>query len=280
MAATQTRPVVELPPPAVPTAAGEPRLRARAPVALGAALAIAIAYAAFANGAVGLADESRLQVAIAAVATASVAALIFGRGLVARLPRRAWIGLALLVGFAAWTGLSILWSIAPDESWVELNRAISYALVAGLGLVLGASLPRAAERVALGYLGIATAAAVYALAGKALPWTHGPGIFDLAHSERFARLHEPLGYWNALALFCAMAVPIALRAAAGGARSDTGRRLGFVSLVPLLAATILTSSRGGIVILVAAVAVQLAMSPDRARLVAFAGAGLLAAVPV
>ena len=108
----------------------------------------------------------------------------------------------------------------------------------------------------------------------------GPGIFNLDHADRIARLHEPLGYWNALALFCAMAVPIALRAAAGGARSETGRLLGFVALVPLLAATILTYSRGGIVVLLAALAVQFAVSPDRARLAAFAGLGLLACAPV
>src|SRR3954471_8879926 len=232
MAATQTRIATRPPPPPpAPTPAAEPRRRARAPMALGAALAIAIAYAAFANGAVGLADESRLQVAIAAIAIPAVAALLFGRGLVARVPRKAWIGLALLAGFAAWSGLSILWSIAPDESWVELNRAISYTLVAGLALVLGASLPRAAERVALGYLAIASLVAVYAVAGKALPWINGPGIFNLDHAERIARLHEPLGYWNALALFCAMAVPIALRAAADGARTEVWRLLSFVALV-------------------------------------------------
>src|SRR3954452_8925187 len=182
MAATETRIATRpppLPPPPAPAAAAEPRLRAQAPVALGAALAIAIVYAAFANGAVGLADESRLQVFVAAIAMLAVAALLFGRGLVARVPRRAALGLALLAAFAAWCGLSILWSIAPDESWVELNRAVSYALVAGLGLVLGASLPRAVERVGLAYLGVASAVAVYALAGKALPWINGPGIFNL-----------------------------------------------------------------------------------------------------
>src|SRR3954471_10612230 len=278
MAATETRIATRpppLPPPPAPTAAAEPRLRARAPVALGAALAIAIVYAAFANGAVGLADESRLQVAVAAIAIPAVAALIFGRGLVARLPRRAWIGLGLLAGFAAWCGLSILWSIAPDQSWVELNRAISYALVAGLGLVLGASLPRAAERVALGYLAIASLVAVYAVAGKALPWINGPGIFNLDHAERIARLHEPLGYWNALALFCAMAVPIALRAAADGARTEVRRLLSFVALVPLMTTVILTYSRGGIVVLAAGLAVQLAISRDRRRLALIAAAGLL-----
>src|SRR4051794_30348163 len=117
VAATQTRPVTALPPPAVRSEVAEARLRTGAPVALGAALAIAVLYAAFANGAVGLADESRLQVAVAAIAIPAVAALIFGRGLVARLPRRAWIGLGLLAGFAARGGLSVLWAVAPPPRW-------------------------------------------------------------------------------------------------------------------------------------------------------------------
>lgn len=273
MATTETRPAAELPPPALRAAAARARLRGGAPGALGAALGVAVLYAAFAGGAVGLPAESRLQVGIAAIAMVAVAGLLFGRGLAARLPARARLGLGLLVAFAAWVGLSIAWSIAPDESWAQLNRAISYALVAGLGLVLGASLPRSAERVALGFLGIAAAVALYALAGKALPWIDG-----LDHAQRLARLHEPLGYWNALALFCAMAVPIALRAAAV-ARSELGRLLGLLALIPLLTATILTYSRGGIVVLAAALAVQLAVSRDRARLAAFAGAALLASAP-
>ena len=109
-------------------------------------------------------------------------------------------GLALLAGFAAWSGLSIAWSIAPDQSWLELNRALAYGLVAALALVLGSSLPRAAERVALGYLAIATAVALYALGGKLFPWLEIPGILDLDHADRFSRLRAPLGYWNALGL--------------------------------------------------------------------------------
>src|SRR5437763_7953356 len=120
MATTETRPAIRVAPaPAVRYPDVEVLHVGRAPATLGLALGIAIIYAAFANGAVGLADESRLQVFVAAIAMPAVAALLFGRGLVARLPRRSWIGLALLAGFAAWCGLSILWSIAPDESWVD-----------------------------------------------------------------------------------------------------------------------------------------------------------------
>jgi hypothetical protein len=278
MAATKTRPAGL--PPAGATAQPMPPLPGvRVPALLGAALGVAVVYAAFADGAVGIPAESRLQVWIAAIAMPALAALLFHRGLVARVPRRAWLGVALLAAFAAWCGLSILWSIAPDESWAEFNRTVAYALVLVLALLLGSSLPRALERVALGYLGIASVVATYALAGKALPWINGPGIFDLDHAERIARLHQPLGYWNALALFCAMAVPIALRAAAGGARTERARLLSFLALVPLLCATILTYSRGGIIVLLAALAVQLATSSDRTRLAAFAGAGLLASVP-
>ena len=154
---------------------GVPRRADRSPVALGAALGAAVLYAMFAEGAIGIPQESALQVGVAAIALATLAGLLFGRGLRVRPAPLALAGLALLAGFAVWSGLSIAWSIAPDESWLELNRALAYALVAALALVLGSSLPRAAERVALGYLAIATVVALYALGGKLFPWLRHPG---------------------------------------------------------------------------------------------------------
>ena len=128
-----------------------------------------VVYAAFANGSIGIPEESRLQVGGRGVALATLAGLLYGSGLrVAATPAAGW-GVALLVAFAGWAALSITWSVAPDESWLEANRALSYALVAGLGIVLGSSLPRAAERVALVLLAIATVIAAYALAGKLFP---------------------------------------------------------------------------------------------------------------
>src|SRR5690242_8951202 len=119
MAATATRP-----------AAGEFGSRVRAGLgdtppsaaALGAGLAIAVVYAMFASGAIDIPQETRLQVGIALLSLAALGALLFGRGLrIAGVPG-AGIGIALLAGFAAWTALSITWSISPDQSWLWANR--------------------------------------------------------------------------------------------------------------------------------------------------------------
>ncbi len=250
-----------------------------APAALGVGLAVAVLYAMFANGAIGIPQESKLQIGVAALAFASLAALLYGRGLRMAGGRLALPGIALLAGFAAWSGLSIAWSIAPDESWLELNRAITYALVAGLALALGSSLPRAPERVALAYLAIATLAATYALGGKLFPWLEIPGVLDLNQTERFSRLRVPLEYWNALGLVCVLGVPIAIRAAVEARDHLRSRTAAHVALVVLLVTLGLTYSRGGLLVLAVALMLQVAIGPERGRLAATAFLGVLGALP-
>src|SRR5215210_2976342 len=276
MATTATRPASVAPGEGIRALGGT--IGPPAPAALGVALALAILYAAFAGGAGDVVDGSRLQVGIAAISLGAVAALLFG-GLRAAARPPAVAALGLLVAFAAWSGLSIAWSVAPGESWVELNRTIVYALAVGLGILLGASLPRARERVAVGYLVLATLVALYALGGKALPWVELPGIFDLNHSERIARLNEPLGYWNALAMFLVLGVPLALRSALAAERSRLARAAAVASLVLLLTAIVLTYSSGGLVVLAAAFALQAALAHDRPRLLLVAGAALVGCAP-
>src|SRR5260221_12560724 len=113
--------------------------------------------------------EARFQVGIAMLALAALAALLFGRGMRVSAPAGGWVGLALLVVFAAFTGLSFAWSIAPDGTWSELNRAIAYVLVTAVALVVGSTLARPLDRAALGFLVIASAVPLSALAGKAIP---------------------------------------------------------------------------------------------------------------
>jgi len=238
---------------------------------------VAVLYAMFAEGAIGIPEESVVQIGVAAIALVTLAALLFGRGLRASPAPMALAGLAMLAGFAAWSGLSIAWSIAPDQSWLELNRALAYGLVAALALVLGSSLPRAAERVALGYLAIATLVALYALGAKLFPWLEIPGILDLDHTDRFSRLRAPLGYWNALGLACAMAVPIGLRATV--TLAGRGRTVALLSLVVVLTTLALTYSRGGLLVLVVMVGLLVGMGPDRLRLLAVGGVALLGAAP-
>jgi hypothetical protein len=69
-----------------------------------------------------------------------------GAGVRARTSRLGAAGLALLLGLALWTALSILWSEAPDRTWLQANRGLAYVLAAALGLVVGTSLPRALGR--------------------------------------------------------------------------------------------------------------------------------------
>src|SRR5882724_2653103 len=128
------------------------------------ALIAACAYAAFAHGAVRIPDESRLQVGLDVVALAAAAAWLSRRG-GPRTSREGWWGIALLVAFGAWCALTMLWSVAPDQSWLAANRSLAYALVALLAVGVGATSANPVERIALGWLLVATAVAVYALAG-------------------------------------------------------------------------------------------------------------------
>ena len=212
---------------------------------------------------------------MAAIAFGTLAGLLFGRGLRFEPSRGAMLGVGLLVGFAAWCALSITWSIAPDQSWLEANRALSYGLVAALGIALGSSLPRAVERVALAYLAIATAWRCFALGGKLFPWFEIPGgdrpqpHRALLPPARPARLLERA------------------RAGARDGRADRrprgsgpagrmrGRVLAIVALVPLLTTIALTYSRGGLIVLAVALALLIGVGPDRLRLAAAVGAGVV-----
>ena len=104
-----------------------------------------------------------------------------------------------------------LWAAAPDLAWIDANRAGDRACARSpSGLALGALLPRAPRLFGLG-LG----------AGAALRRRHRPGHQDpprrwLGADRDLARLAEPVGYWNALALVAVFAVPGLLWLAGGG----------------------------------------------------------------
>ena len=246
---------------------------------LGVALAALVAWALFSEGATSLENEAGLQVALCAVALVTLAGLLFSPRVRLRAPWQALAGLALLVLFAAWSGWSIEWSVAPDLSWVQLNRWAAYSLVVALALVLGSSLRRAPQRVAIAFLAVATAVAVYALGGKVTPWLSIPGLIDLDQTGDFSRLRAPLGYWNALGLVCVLAGPIAVRTAADSDASQRLRTFSLIALVLLLVTLGLTYSRGGILALVVALVALAAIGPDRLRLAAVSVLGAAAAVP-
>lgn len=282
MAATTTRRPAAAQPDAQSGSSGHLRAAVATPrpaAALGIALAVVALYAAFASGSIGVTEESRLQVVVATLAFTTLAGLLYGRGLRADVPAAAKWGVALLVGFAAWAALSIVWSVAPDDSWQVANRSLAFALLVALGITLGSSLPRAAERAAVALLGVITLIALYALGGKLFPWVHVGGLIDLNHTDRFSRLRAPLDYWNALAMVCVLAVPIAMRVATQATYRTRTRTVGLLSLVLVLTTLALTYSRGGLIVAVAAIALVIAVGPARLPLAAALATGVIGMLP-
>ena len=239
--------------------------------ALGLALLVACLYAAFAHGSVSPGATERVQLALAVIAAAAAAAWLWHGSLRLRAPARAWVGLALLIAFAAWSGLSLLWSVAPDATWAEANRALTYALVLGLAIAFGASHRRVLELTGAGFLAVALVVTAYALGQKLLPGLHLAGLINLDQTGQLPRLQEPFGYWNALGLFLALAVPLALSLAVDRQRSERLRIAAAGTIVPMLVALAFTYSRGAVLALVCGLGAGIALSGARLRAASWLG---------
>ncbi len=250
------------------------------PVILALALALASTYAAFASGATRYPQETRLELILVVAALGAVVSWAGGGGVRWTTSRAATGGLLLFVLLAAWSALSLLWSITPDQTWLEANRAFAYALVVALALAVGASDPRAIERMTLLLLASAVLVALYAFATKALPGVSVPGLFDFDQSGILSRLRAPLGYWNALALVCALGVPIAVRVACDTSRRRRERALALAAGLLLVVVVGLTYSRGGLLAVGAAVVVLTALGGARLRGLTVLAALGLASLPV
>jgi hypothetical protein len=209
-----------------------------APPALLGAAALVVGGALLRGG--GSRPGPLFWIGSAAVLAAACAATAV---LVGALPRPAlgrW-GWALLASFAAlavWAGLSVVWSIEPDRTWDSFNRAVAYFSVLVLGVIAGAAVRRA-PRVAVSLLAVLFALTLgWALLTVVAP-SVGPDV------ERSARLRDPVEYWNALALVAAMALPVWLW---------LRRPLGAVACFGTVVALVLTTSRGGLLVAIVAVA--------------------------
>jgi O-antigen ligase len=257
-----------------------PRAGPRPAAVLLAALVCVLAYAVFAQGATDLPDETYAQVAVDALALLACAGCLSGR---LQVPGgvRAWLGVALLAGFAAWNGVTLLWTVAPDATWVEHNRTLTYALAVAVAMAIAASLPRAAQYLGIGWLIVAALAALYALGGKVAPGVHVDDLVHLDHTVIFSRLRAPLGYWNALALVCALGSGVAIRLGVEAGRRLWVRLAGVSALFLLMLVGAMTYSRGGVIAFVVVVATLVALGPDRLRsLAVVALAGVAAAAPL
>jgi hypothetical protein len=179
-----------------------------------------------------------------------------------QLSRAAWAAVGLLAAFVAWCGLSTAWSWLPDRSWEYLNRGLVYAAF----LVLGLALTGRAREVALGLAALLGAVVAWSLAGKVFPWLDGGG--------RVARLRDPVGIWNELALLGDLALPLGLWLA-----TEARRRLGLLLVYGWVVAILLTLSRGGAIVAVVGCALWIALASRQFEsLVALVVAGVPGAV--
>lgn len=235
-----------------------------------------VAYLALSNGGYDTVVRSQVGVAVWWIVLLGAVAGI----LPARAGTAGWVSIALLGAFAAWTGVATGWSESAERSAVELGRVATYLGVLVLAIaVQGRSAARHTINAVASAIGLVTLLAVLSrLHPQAFPVNDQIAVFGEATARR---LSYPLNYWNGLAAFAAMGVPLLL-AIAVGARTLAGQAAAAAAL-PLSALCIyLTISRGGTLALVVGAIAFLALVPLRLRatgtlLVAAAGSAILIA---
>ena len=142
--------------------------------------------------------------AVIALAAALVAAAV-GWLPVPRIGRSGVLLIGAAVALTLWIGVTMSWSIVGDRSWDAFNKAVAYCAFLGLGVVL-AALGTPVRSTARGCDARARRRrdrSSYALVAKAVPALDPEG-------DRVARLREPVGYWNALALLADVAIVLGL----------------------------------------------------------------------
>jgi O-Antigen ligase len=168
-----------------------------------------------------------------------------------------WTMLGGLVAFAGWVALSTVWSVSSAQPVLETERNLVYvAAVAALFCV--------GSRRSFPWIVGALLAAIYSVAMYPLATRLFPGRLVAYPSSIGYQLATPFGYWNALGVFVAMGVLLAIGFAAHG-RTAALRAASAAALVPLACTLYLTFSRGAWLALAAAAIVLLALDLERLR---------------
>jgi len=158
------------------------------------------------------------------------------------------VSVGALAAFLGWVALSTIWSNDVPQSVFEVERTLLYplAVVAALLLVRG----RQVTPLLGGGFAAITAISTYALGTRLFP--RRGEVFDVITQ---ARLSNPIGYWNGLAIFTVIGILLALVFARAAAT------------LPILATTLyFTYSRGGWIALGVALIVAVVVDPRRLQL--------------
>jgi O-antigen ligase len=189
-----------------------------------------------------------------------------------RAPRtsRPWGAVTLLAALAlvVVTGLSITWSVSPDTSWFETNRTFAYVAAMAGGAAAARLAPGRWQAPLGGVLLGSALLCAYGLAFKVFPQ-------DLPTELVFARLQDPVGYWNAIGAIAAFALVLALWL---GTRRDGYRPLNALAypVAALAVVTLLLSySRGGLAAAGVGIAFWLWLAPRRLHSLLVLAVGVL-----
>jgi O-Antigen ligase len=166
----------------------------------------------------------------------------------------AWLALG------AWIAVSLVWSQDLPQTVLEVERVLVY--VAGVWAIVVLAETDQARRVLGGALAGITVIALFSLGTRLFP-----GQLRVYDRSAVYRLAQPLGYWNALAIFSAIGVILALGFAARG-RSLAARAISAAILVPLLSTFYFTFGRGGWIALGVGLTVMVLIDPRRLQLLA------------
>jgi tetratricopeptide (TPR) repeat protein len=239
----------EAAPPLLPRLDGGGRLA----LVLGGLL-LAAALIAKAGGSLGATTTVEVGVTVIGVGVAAVA-IVAGPSQL-----RPWgVGtLLLLAALTAWTALSVVWSVQPADTWLDANRAIAYLAAFAGAVGLARLCPRRVGAVVVAVLLATLGVSVIALIAKSFPL-----VFN--SREELARLRQPLGYWNALGLLAACAVPAALWVGARREGAAGTRVLAFPAIGLALVTVALSYSRGALIALGIGLAFWFAFVPLRLR---------------
>jgi hypothetical protein len=211
-------------------------------------------------------------------AATALAAIALGLALVLRMTTadRPWEGFGAALGVASgalallavWTLVSGSWSDAPSRAAIEFDRTLLYLLVL---LLFGFVARRAGD---LSTLLRWLAAAVSAVCAVAFLARLLPSAFN--SEELFAndRLTYPLTYWNAMGIFSALGLVLALHVTSAPREPVAARLLAAAACPPTAAVLYFTFSRGGIAAAAIGVILYVLIAHPRGLL-----GGLIAVVP-
>ena len=245
--------------------------RSYAGAASAAILAAALAGVAFlAKGGTELGRSSAAEVLLLLAGGALVAAAIL-YGPAGRI-HGGWsvLGLAALT---ALTALSLLWSVAPELTFIDAGRALAYLAVFAAAVGAARLWPRESPTVAKGVLGGAAVVVAYALASRVWPGA-------LAEDELSNRIGQPFGYWNAVGTTAALMLPPALWLGSRRVGSLAGNALAYPALGLAVLGILLSQSRGALAAGLIAAIVWFAFVPLRLRSLPVLLVPSLAVVPV